>query len=447
MPPSDPRAGWRDHLAVAGILGLTLASFVPVVLFLLFGWALGPALRAKRRRTLVAPPPAPVAPPAVDASRFTGRRLEVVAGEASGDRLVAPVVAALRRLAPGLEIEALAGTATQAAGATLRRDLTKDAVMGVTAVIASLGTWWSLLAHTFARWRVAPPDVLLTVDFPGLNVRLARFAKKRGARTIHLVAPQIWAHGPWRIVRFRRALHRLLATFPFEVPLLARGGIPTWHVGHPLFEAPAPTPRTLPTPPRGDAVVEIWPGSRRQEIGATAPLLALLARELVARRGPTRFVPRLADPAHREGLEAGWRAIDGAPPLDVEAGDLPLLGALACSGTATAELAVALVPHAGLYRVGRAKRVLAWLGVTAPYILLPNLVAGRRVVPERLLAGTREAASAAADLLAPLADPVRWSATRADLEMVRARLVTSDVAERAARAVLAEAGPHLRTRG
>ena len=218
-----------------------------------------------------------VDPPAVDAARFAGRRLAIVAGEASGDRLVAPVVAALLRAAPQLEIEALAGPATEAVGATLRRDLTQDAVMGVTAVIASIGTWWSLLARTFARWRVTPPDVLLTVDFPGLNVRLARFAKKRGVRTIHLVAPQVWAHSPWRVVRWRRALHRLLATFPFEVPLLARAGIPTWHVGHPLFEAPAPAPRTLREPPAGEAVVEIWPGSRRQEIGATAPLLALLA--------------------------------------------------------------------------------------------------------------------------------------------------------------------------
>ncbi|MGE0190674.1 MAG: lipid-A-disaccharide synthase [Planctomycetota bacterium] len=444
MPTSDPRAGWRDHLAVAGILGLVLLNLVPILLFLLFGWVLGPGLRAKRRLTLAEPPPAPVDPPAVDPARFAGRRLEIVAGEASGDRLVAPVVAALRRRAPDLLIEAMAGPATRAAGATLRRDLTQDAVMGFTAVLASIGTWWSLLARTFARWRVAPPDVLLTVDFPGLNLRLARFAKTRGVRTIHLVAPQIWAHGPWRVVRCRRALHRLLASFPFEVPLLAGGGIPTWHVGHPLFEAPAPAPRTPAEPPGGEAVVEIWPGSRRQEISGTAPLLGLLARELVARRGPTRFVPRLADPAHREALEAGWRTIDGAPALAPDAGGLPLLGALACSGTATAELAVALVPHAGLYRVGRAKRVLAWLGVTAPFILLPNLVAGRRVVPERLLAGTREAASAADDLLAPLADPARWSATRADLETVRARLVTSDVAERAARAVLAEAAPHLR---
>jgi lipid-A-disaccharide synthase len=430
----------RDHLAVAGILGLTLLNLVPVVLFLAFGWVLGPWLRARRRRTLATPPPAPVEPPPIDAAAWAGRTLEIVAGEVSGDRLVAPVVRVLRAAAPDLRIVALAGPATREAGAELRMDLTSHAVAGVTAVIGSLGTWWGVLARTFARWRREPPDILLTVDYPGLNVRLARFARRRGARVVHLVAPQIWAHSPWRVVRWRRAVHRILATFPFEVPLLAGAGIPTSHTGHPLFEAPAPAPRTAVTAPAGPAIVEVWPGSRRMEIERLGPLLARVALHLATRRPGLVFVPRLADPAHGAGLAAGWSRVPGAPPLTAaaEVADLPLLGALACSGTATAELAVQLVPHAGVYHVGRPARVLAWLGVTSPWILLPNLVAGRLVVPERMLASEREAARAAAGLVAHLVDAAAWQRARAGLEIVRERLITPDVASRVARAVLAE---------
>ncbi len=446
MPAREVRAGWRDHLAVAGVLGLTLLNLVPALSFLAFGWVLGPALRARRRRTLAAPPPAPIDPPVPDPERFAGRRIEIFAGEASGDRLAAPVVAALRRVAPGLEIDASAGPAVEAAGATLRRDLTQHAVMGVTAVIASIGTWWSLLATTFARWRRTPPDILLTVDFPGLNVRLARFARRRGVTTVHLVAPQIWAHSPWRIGRWRRAVDRILATFPFEGPLLSRSGLPVSHVGHPLFEHPVRPPRTASVMPAGPAAVEIWPGSRRQEIGATAPLLATLARRLSTIRPNLSFVPRLADPSDRDALDAGWSTIDGAPPLASEGTDLPVFGALACSGTATAELAVDLVPHAGLYRLGRIRRLVAHLGITAPWFLLPNLVAGRRIVPERFVANPAEAERAAEDLLAPLVREDAWLRARADLAVVRDRLVTANVGDRTARAILAEAAVRLRVR-
>lgn len=444
MPDKRVRVRLRDHLAVCEVLFRTLGNTVFVVGWLLFGFVLSPWMRARNRRALSAPPPQPVDLPAPPPEAWTGRTIEIVAGEASGDRMAAAVVRALRAELPDLDIRALAGPETAAAGARLERNLVQHAMMGVTAVVGSVGMWWRVLAETFARWRVDPPALLLTVDFPGLNQHLVRFAHRRGIVVVHLVVPAFWAHGPWRAARWRKSTDRMLATFPFEAALLEQRAIPVHYVGHPLFEHPGPPVRTSPHMPTLDAnaFVELWPGSRLHEVRATGPLLAPLAEHVARARPHVAFVPRLAFAEHRALLAAGWQtAGSNAPalaPHGSAADSRPLLGALACSGTATAELAAQLVPLLGIYRLGRLQRVAAWLGLTAPWILLPNLVAGRRIVPEAFVSSPREVRRRTARLLAPLLDEPQWLAMRRELEDVRRRLVVPGVAQRIARAVLAE---------
>ena len=329
----------------------------------------------------------------------------------------------------------MAGPATAAAGATLLRDLTQDAVMGFWRVVGSLGTWWHVLATSFARWRVDPPQALLTVDFPGLNVRLARAARRRGVVVRHLVAPQLFAHSPWRAWRWRRAVDEVLGLMPFDRPLLGGSRIPTHYVGHPLFEAPVARRIEADAPFGSPATIEVWPGSRRQEIDAIAPLLARFARHIAACDPGVRFVARLARAEDAPRFDAAWQRGEG-PPLAREA-VAPLRGALACSGTATAQLACAGIPHVGIYAASRGARCLAWLYVTAPYILLPNLIAGREVVPEAMLSSQGEADRWARTHLEALLAEGAWRAQRERLALVRQRLVTDQVAERIAGHVLA----------
>jgi lipid-A-disaccharide synthase len=443
---APPRPRLVDHLHVLALLAKSLLAGVPFVLFALVAPVVRPILKARlRARLRQGALDAPAEPPLPDPARWAGKTVFVVAGEPSGDRLAAPVIAALRRLCPGVRVRGYAGPACAAAGMALDRDLMAHAVIGVFAVVRSLGTWWRLCAEYLALLRETPPDLLLTVDFPGLNCRLARWAKKRGVRTVHLVAPGVWAYGGWRVFRWRRALDHLLALLPFEPALYAGSGIRTTYVGHPLFEAPFPPPTTPPAwPGAGPCTVELLPGSRKSEIDGQTPLLLEAAARIEAALPRVRFAVRLAEEAHRARFDAA-AGLARARPTALEVGvgprahAAPVLAALASSGTVTAELAAALVPMAVTYRVTWLTRVGAFLWLTAPYFCLANLVAGRRVVPERLVTRRSAAARLAADLLSVAGSADAWTRVRADLHVVRRRLEVPHVAERAARAVLAEA--------
>jgi lipid-A-disaccharide synthase len=438
-----PRVRFVDHLRVLWLLVLTVAGGLPFLLYIPLSPLLTPWLRARGRRRLARPAPPPASPPAIDAAAAGRATVFVVAGEASGDVLAASIVRRMKAAAPGLTVRGYGGPACAAAGVALDRELTGRAVFGFFGVVWSLGFWWRVCAETLARFREAPPDLLLTVDFPGLNVRLARWARGRGIATVHVVAPQLWAHTPWRILRWRAAVDRVLATFPFEPRLFAGTGLRTTYVGHPLFEAPLPPPRGADAWPAGEAVIELWPGSRRREIARhAAVLLEAGARIEAARPGATHFRVRLADPAHAALFEAA-RARARATPTHVEAatGDVgsgpPLLGALVASGTATAELAVDLVPMCVFYRVGFVEWCFAKILVTAPYIALVNLLRGRGVVSERITFARGAGERIAADFLRTVAPEPAWTSMRAELAAVREALETPGVAERAARHVIA----------
>ncbi|MFM8978993.1 MAG: hypothetical protein ACKOSS_00790, partial [Planctomycetia bacterium] len=378
-----PLPGLRDHLAVAGLSVLVLASAVGAVLWTVLDVLRVPWLRRRARGRLAVAtlPPEPQA--RVEGAAWAGRTVFVLAGETSGDRLAAPVVRALRALAPGVRVRGCAGPACAAAGLELDEDLTSRAVVGLLPVLRTLPTWWGACARFHARLRHEPPDLLVTVDFPGLNVRLARMARRRGIRCVHLVAPAVWAYAPWRARRWRRAVDEVLALYPHEPALLSGVGLPARYVGHPLFEAPLPAPRTpAHWPPAGPRVVELLPGSRRGEIERHVPVMVEAAARVAQGRDDLVFVMRLAAPHHRALAEralARARVRPARLALQVGAGTLPgpRVAALASSGTVTAELGAQLVPMGVVYGVSPMARAgAAWLRV-APWFALAHLVAGR----------------------------------------------------------------------
>lgn len=432
-----PRPRLSDHLAVLWLLVLTGLGVVPFLLHLV----VGPFVTARARRRLAArllePSAAPDEAPAPDPAAWAGKTVFVVAGEPSGDRLAARVVTAMRARAPGLVVRGYGGPALAAAGARLDRSIVDHAVVGFVGVLTSLPYWWRLCAETLARFRASRPDVLLTVDFPGLNVRLARWARRRGIRAVHLVAPQTWAWAPWRTARWRRAVDRLLVTFPFEASWFRDAGTDARYVGHPLFEAPLPPPRSPDAWP-ASPLVELRPGSRRRDVRRQTGLVLDAAREAAARVPSARFLVRLASERARAAFDV---AAARRPSVVVRVGpseDGPIAAALSTSGTSTSELAVALVPMVVFYRLPWLLRRLRPLYLAAPWFSMANLLAGREVVVERLVS-RGDGAALGVELAALLSDGARWTATRAALAQVRARVAHPEVADRAARAVLAEA--------
>lgn len=443
-----PRIRLRDHARVAWLLVKSIFAFLPYLVVLPLTPILGPWFRRRLRRALESAPPSPA--PTVDSLAaalaghdLRGRRIFLVAGEESGDRMAARIIEALRERAPDVEIVGYGGPASAAAGASLYRDLTANAVMGVFAVIGSIGFWWKICAETLARFRETKPDLLLTVDFPGLNVRLAGWARKSGIRTVHMVAPQLWAHAPWRVVRWRAGVDHLLSTMPFEPPLFERSRIHTTYVGHPLFEEPLPAPRGAATRPPEAPVVELWPGSRRRELRHHVPILKAAAALLAGRLPGVQLETPLARPEHDALITQLWRDAPGDAPLPrLLAGGAQahehLVGALVTSGTATAQVAVDLVPQVVFYRLAWPTRILASVGIWTPWICLANLVAGQEVAPEHLVTGSGAAQRLVDDLLAQIGTDEAHAATRTVLERVRGRLATPQVADRVATLVLTD---------
>ncbi len=445
--PALPKPSLWDHVRVFGLLIRSLVEGVPYLLVLPICVPLRLWLRSRTRKKLRSRDRTTSLdePPTID-ELATSPTVFVVVGEASGDTLAAPLVADILRRVPLARIRGYGGPKCEAAGMCVDRDITSHAVMGTWSVIATLGVWWRICVEFLAILRTDTPDLLLTVDFPGLNGRFAQWGKKAGVRTVHMVAPQVWAHAPWRAGRWRRAVDLMLSVFPFEPTLHRAGGMRSVYVGHPLFEAPLSSPRTGETRPTpGAAEIELWPGSRNRELQHHARMTFDAAKALREQYDGLQFSIRLAKSDHKryyESLDGFAAAADGDAWIRFAKGDephtRPLLGALACSGTATAELAVALVPTVVFYRISWLQQLAAWGYLNAPWFSLPNVIAGRELLPEHLVVRSSGGAELAASFIDKIAPEDRWREVRRELTSIRNELETHNVTPRAAGWVCAE---------
>jgi lipid-A-disaccharide synthase len=237
--------------------------------------------------------------------------------------------------------------------------------------------------------------VFIGVDAPDFNLGLERRLKRGGVRTVHFVSPSVWA---WRRERLRtigRAVDRMLALFPFEPPLYEAAGIAVTYVGHPLAQDAAGTGtrraarETLKQKP-ATPIFALLPGSRLSEIEMHASLVLDAAAQILEARPDAQFVVPLVSRTTRDAfLEARHRGGHDALPLTVlygHAGDALRAAdvALVASGTATLEAALARCPHVVFYRVSALTARIVKRKLLLPYVGLPNVLAGRFVVPELL---------------------------------------------------------------
>lgn len=399
---------------------------------------------------LTTPVPTPVAAAAQTKSR-TNRPLRIVlsCGDASGEAHAVRLLAELRQHYPNVELHGFGGQDLAAQGMHLWQPLADLNVMGFRDVLAQLPLFFGCV-HRFAQeLRDRPPDLVVLVDYPGLNRHLLRVAKRAGVPVVHYIAPQLWAWAPWRVRDFRRA-DRLLTILPFESDWYARHGASASYVGHPLgdglqaaAEAEAELPPGFPASSPNATTIPTWvgilPGSRRREIAENLPLLLDAAAELQKRQPQVRFVlPHLrasVDQQIRTALAAASVEVLYAPGCFHRV--LPhLRAAWVASGTALLEVAAYRVPPVLVYRV--ASRLGAWLSrnwLAVPYIGSLNLIAGRELAPEHL--GRNISVHALADdLEARLQGPTR-SAVLDAIEELRPAFGEPGPAARTA-AVLAE---------
>lgn len=324
-----------------------------------------------------------------------GPGLLFTAFEPSGDDHAAPVIAALRSRHPRLPIYAWGGPKMEAAGATIVERTGDDAVMGMPGLA-------KVLEHSRINRRVDDwlddhrITVHVPVDSPAANFPICALTKARGAKVVHLVAPQIWAWGQWRLKKLKRLTDLVLCLLPFEEEWFQARGVPARFIGHPLFDrtpdvaaADARIAAGGGTFPSGWPKIAFMPGSRPGELRTTLSPLLDAFRRVRADFPTTVGVLALT----RADLEAALRkraeSLGGWPEgLQCVAGDVDAVIrwcdlAVVKSGTVTLHVARQAKPMITFYRPSwiTYQLLARWL-VSTPYFTLPNLIAGKRIVPE-----------------------------------------------------------------
>jgi lipid-A-disaccharide synthase len=353
------------------------------------------------------------------------RTILFTAFEPSGDAHAAGIISELLRRDPALDVTAWGGPKMEAAGATLMASTAEDGAMGLGGLTRA-----RMLFRERARIRewASKRNLLMHVgvDSPSANVRIAPVTRALGAPYLQFVAPQYWAWAPWRLRKFKRLASHVLCILPFEQAWFEQRGMPASYVGHPVVSRPldqalVAAERARISPPEGSPRIIILPGSRRSEIDMNTDLLVDAFEEL-ARRHPGAqgvilaakedLVPLIRE-QFPEGLPENVEVVTGQLQGWFDWADL----ALNASGTVSLDLARQQVPMVAAYRIGRLSFHASKFILSMDDRLLPNIVAGRRIVPEFVPHLTdRRPISEAADAL--LRDPEAMERMRRELNEV-----------------------------
>jgi len=384
------------------------------------------------------------------AERAAGGALRIgfVAGESSGDQLGAALIDALRSRVPGVECFGVAGPKMIAAGCEAWASAEELAVMGLAEVLRHLPRLLRLRRTLVARFAAARPQVFVGIDAPEFNLGLAARLKSRGIRTVQYVSPQVWAWRQGRVRTIGRACDLVLCLLPFETSFYANYGVRAVFVGHPLADQialdidRAGARRTLQIAPSA-TVIALLPGSRRAEVERLGADFAAAAVWIAAQRPAAQFIAPMATRAVRQVFErqvaaaqARIRLTDGGAREALAACD----AALVASGTATLETLLSKRPMVVAYRLAAATVFVArrLALVKSAFMALPNLLAGRALVPEFFQDEVTPAALGAA-LLHELDDPGRGALLEAEFRRIHAEL-RCGAAAHAAQAILECAG-------
>lgn len=370
-------------------------------------------------------------------------RLGLVAGEASGDRLGAALIRAMQERVADLEVFGVAGDAMRATGCRAIASIDALSVMGLAEVLTQLprlAAFRRRIARDLVRER---PDLVVGIDSPDFNLGLEQRLRKRGVLTAHYVSPSVWAWRPRRVATVAQAAGEVLCLLPFEPACYSSIPVAAEFVGHPLADEIEPIPQGEARQRLGlvetGTVVALLPGSRKSEAVRLMPLFLRVATELARSGLAAHFLIPLARPALEPVVRTALRPYPSLPVTIVH-GEARLAMAAAeavllASGTAALEALLLDRPMVVAYRVHAAT---AWLarrvGLQSTYFSLPNLLAGRELVPELL----QERASVARIMAAsaPLLENVAARETqRKGFAQVRAAL-GKNAAGRAADALL-----------
>jgi lipid-A-disaccharide synthase len=298
-----------------------------------------------------------------------------IAGEVSGDAHAADLIKALRAQAPDVVIFGAGGPKMKAAGMELLLDLTEHAVVGLIEVLKNYGKFrrifWDLVREAEKR----KPDAVVLVDFPGFNLRFAAQMKKRGIRVIYYISPQLWAWHASRAKQIERDVDLMLTIFPFEKDWYAKHApkLRVEFVGHPFAERMRDEGGRMK---REESLILLLPGSREREVAKIWPIM----RQVIDQMPPkTKFVAVAVNEAMAAMIKHTRVTVEiGRAQEWMQRATL----AITASGTATMECAFYGCPMIVVYKVNWLTYLVGRVVVTVNWLAMPNVIAGRAIIPE-----------------------------------------------------------------
>lgn len=370
-------------------------------------------------------------------------KVMISVGEASGDLHGANVAKALKEIQPDIEIFGMGGRDMRAAGVEILYDVADLGVIGFVEVVKNLPRLFRLRDMLVAEMKARRPDVLVVIDYPDFNMRLAKFAKPLGIPVVSYISPTVWAWRRGRAKGVAETMAKVAAIFPFEAEVYREYGANVEFVGHPLVDVvkPALTRAAAYAYFQADParpIVLLLPGSRQQEITNLLPVMLEAAAKVEEQQPGCQFFLPVASTISREILQTiiAQNKINVVLTQDntYDLMNIADIG-IAASGTVTLEAALLDLPTVVIYKMAT---LTYWIGkmlVKIPYISLPNIIAGRQVVPELLQhAVTPEAI--AAETLAVLAGGEVSRLVHAGLAEVRAKLGQAGAVDRVAQLII-----------
>ncbi len=371
-------------------------------------------------------------------------RIAIIAGESSGDLLGAGLIRAVTARYPQARFEGIAGPRMIAAGCEALYPMERLAVIGLLEALRRYRELRGVRRSLARRFIDDPPDLFVGVDAPDFNLSLELALRRAGISTVHYASPQVWAWRRYRLPKIRRAVDMMLTLFPFEEKFFREHGVTARFVGHPLADIIPESPdqaaarAELGLAP-GAEIVAILPGSRLSEVSLLAEPMVRAALWLLGRRPGVRFVVPLVDERVRDRFETALSACGDCPEMRLLAGDARTAMAAAdavllASGTASLEALLLKRPMVITYRLGRLSWWIANIVVKVPFAGLPNLLAGKALVPE-LLQDDAQPEKLGAALLRILEDPKHAGALKEEFRRIHG-LLRTQADERAADAVL-----------
>ncbi|HHY32316.1 MAG TPA: lipid-A-disaccharide synthase [Firmicutes bacterium] len=376
-------------------------------------------------------------------------KVMIVAGEASGDLYGGHLASKLKLLRPDIDMFGLGGRLMQAAGVRLLFNPTGLSAVGLLEAVRSAAALRGVLGEARRALAAERPSCVVFIDFPEFNMRLAGTAASLGIKSVYLFAPTAWAWRRGRANRVARTVTKVASVFPLEAQVYREAGAHVEFIGHPLLDLVRPATAADRAAARAELglgsalgsrapVVGLLPGSRAQEIRLLLPPILEAAARIAGAKPGVAFVLPLAETvperAVREAVEASGLPIQivrGRAHECMAAADAIVVA----SGTATLEATIVGTPMVVVYRVSRSTALIGRLVLRTPYISWPNILAGRRAVPE-LLQDEANGEAIAHEVLRLLDDASCAGAMVGELARARAALGSPGALERAARLVV-----------